>query len=401
MYIFWSGSMKNIMMFSFFALFCLTACQSNQSSLHKFTAIDQAFFIDDQFVSQTPITIESAEDIFALDEEMRTMVKEVLLPERTAMDKTRRLLEHIFNEENIALTYNKNANVTAREVYHQQSANCMSLTIMAYALAKEAGLNIRFQEVEIPEYWVRHGRYNMLTGHVNLVVTPQRPPNKYIVWGTDAVEIDFDPYASKRYFNRKIIDKNRVLAMYYNNKGAEALVAVNYVLAYNYFKTAILFDSSFSTSWGNLGVLYRLTEHEPLAKKVYQYALAVDSENLTVLGNMAILLKLEGDIEGAEKLEKILKQKRHKNPYYQALLADEALYNGKFDQAILYYKRAIKMDGKVHEFYFGLAKVYFQLNKIYEAQKAMQKAIAINRTKTIESQYIAKLNFLKTVELTH
>ncbi len=60
--------------------------------------------------------------------------------------------------------------MTAAQAYHSKSANCMSLTIMAYAMATHAGMNVAFQEVDIPEYWVRNGKYSLLTGHVNLLV---------------------------------------------------------------------------------------------------------------------------------------------------------------------------------------------------------------------------------------
>jgi hypothetical protein len=127
------------------------------------------------------------------------------------------LLDHIFPQDNIALSYKSNANVTAREAFHSATANCMSLIIMAYALAKQAGLAVDFQQVEIPEYRVKNGQCNLLTGHTNLLI---------------------------------------------KTKGGQALVDHQYIIAYQYLKAATQADKLFSSAWGNLAVLYKLTNND-------------------------------------------------------------------------------------------------------------------------------------------
>jgi len=54
---------------------------------------------------------------------------------------------------------------------------------------------------------------------------------------------------------------------------------------------------------------------------------------------------------------------------------------------------------KIHELYFGLAKAYYQMNKIPEAKKAMKTALRLNKVKSTEKQYIAKLNFLNATHV--
>ena len=83
------------------------------------------------------------------------------------------------------------------------------------------------------------------------------------------------------------------------------------------------------------------------------------------------------------------------------MLADEAFYKGKDKEAIKHYKKAIKLDKYVHEFYFGLAKVYYKQEKLDAAKQAMLKAISLNRSASVEYEYTAKLNFLKEKGKTH
>ncbi|MBL4765101.1 MAG: tetratricopeptide repeat protein [Colwellia sp.] len=198
----------------------------------------------------------------------------------------------------------------------------------------------------------------------------------------------------KESFSKKIIDKNTVLAMFYNNKGGQALVDASYNIAYQYFKAATQADRFFSSAWGNLAVLYKLTHNEKIAETTYRHAIRLDKSNYTALANLAILLRKKQAITEAEAIEHKLQAKRKKNPYYHAVLADEAYYQRNYPQALMHYKKAIKLNNNRHEFYFGLAKVYYQMNRLQAAKKAIKMALRLNKVKFTESQYIAKLNFL-------
>ena len=87
--------------------------------------------------------------------------------------------------------------------------------------------------------------------------------------------------------------------------------------------------------------------------------------------------------------------KRSTNPYYHAVLADEAYYRKDYQEALKHYRKALRINNKLHEIYFGLAKVFYQMDKLYDAERAMRKALSLNEAKTTEHQYIAKLNFLQ------
>jgi len=377
----------------------LLACQSNNDNRNYSQKLINSLYLDQKFTKPLLFEIESEQDIFMLDHEMITLVNEKLKNSYSPEKKANILLDHIFSQDNIALSYTSNANITAREAFHSQTANCMSLTIMAYALAKEAGLVVDFQQVEIPEYWIRNGQYNLLTGHINLLIKTKDRLNKTTVYGSNTLQIDFDPYVRKESFSKNVIKKNTVLAMFYNNKGGQALVDDNYIIAYQYFKAATQADKLFSAAWGNLAVLYKLTNNDYLAEATYRHAIALEHKNYTALANLAILLRKNLAIEEAQTIEHKLHTKRNKNPYYHAVLADEAYYNQNYKQAVIHYKKAIKLNNKIHELYFGLAKVYYQMNRMPAAKQAIKQALRLNKTKHTERLYIAKLNFLNAEQL--
>ena len=374
------------------SLLLLSACQSTIKPTSL--AINQQLYLDNDFFLNTSLDIESEEDIFFIDDEMRLSVQQLLAKNQGIIEKTKALLTSIFEKDGIALTYEGNANLTAKETFHTKQANCLSLTILAYVLAKEIGLSAYFQKVDIPEYWIRNGEFNMLTGHVNLKVSSKHFASQTIVYGDNDLQIDFDPAMARNNFPKKVISKKDIIAMFYNNKGAEALVKQQYSVAYQYLKAATMADSKMSRAWGNLGVLYRLTGHLVEAEQIYRFALKLDNNNLTVYTNLSLLLSMQGKEDEAQTIENKIFNLRSHNPYYFALLADEAFYKHNYRKAIKYYKRAIRLNNTIHEFYFGLAKVYYKNRQLPEAKRAIKKALQLNSLEPMQQEYLAKLNFL-------
>jgi tetratricopeptide (TPR) repeat protein len=379
----------------------LSACQNTNNINDKEFIVDESIYLDEYFPHYQDIKIETQNEIFAIDDRMRLMVKEKLMTERNIKKRSMRLLKHIFDQNNIALEYSSTANITAIDAYNSQKANCLSLTIMAYALAKEANLDIEFQDVKVPEYWVRNGSYNMLTGHVNLVITKPRSPHAYVYLGSKILTIDFDPFVTKTSFPKSIISQPYVLSMFYSNKGAEALVNKEFTKAYAYFKSATLIEPKFSSAWANLGILYKRIGQFESAQQSYRHAIKVNPENYTAMSNLALLLDEKNDGKELISIRQTLKNQRENNPYYFALLADEAFYEANYEQALSYYRKAIRLNSRVHEFYFGLTKVYYALNENEKAQSAISRAISYNRIDSIDLRYIAKLDFLKQQEDSH
>lgn len=387
------SSLLIITIFSIFSL--LTACQSAPKFMQSKQLSNTLLYVDDKFNNYNDIYIESEEEIFALDDDMQKLVEEKLKNERDNRRKAKKLLKHFFNPEQVGLAYRAGANVVASQAYQNNEANCLSLTIMAYSLAKASNLDVVFQSVKVPEYWVRNGRVNMLTGHVNLKIVDKKSPTKLVFIDRGILEIDFDPYVVKKTFPKKVIGKNTVIAMFYNNKGANAMIKGDYTSAYAYLKAATQVDPTFSSAWGNLGILYRFNGYEKQAVDTYQYAISLNRNNLTAMSNLSMLLHINGQYENAKELDTFIMRQRANNPYYYALLADEKFYIGDYRQAIQHYRKAIKLNKNIHEFYFGLAKIYYMLDETEKAQSYLKKAIAKNRSRQLDEQYIAKLDILR------
>ena len=180
-------------------------------------------------------------------------------------------------------------------------------------MAEHLGLEGEFQRVHIPEYWALDKGYNLLTGHINLKLRMPKVRRSDVINLYDnqgAMLVDFAPDISGDNFKTTTISKERVAAMFYNNKGAAALVNNKRNEAFSYFLAATQMDPSYSGGWGNLGILFRVIEDYQRAEQAYDYALLADASNNTAAGNLAILYQLTGRQQQAQEIETALANKR-------------------------------------------------------------------------------------------
>ena len=133
----------------------------------------QGLYLDNVFSNNVSAAIETEHDVFQLDDDILTTIRRKTNTRQTTYQKSQIILAHLFDEESIAISYDSHANLTATQTYQSQSANCMSLTILAYSLAAATNLIVKVQAVEVPEYWTRNNNFSVLTGHVNLLIKSQ------------------------------------------------------------------------------------------------------------------------------------------------------------------------------------------------------------------------------------
>ncbi|WP_371372188.1 tetratricopeptide repeat protein [Thalassotalea aquiviva] len=390
---------RNILSSITFSLLLFSCAHVNDplADLKHTTLTHQSLYDDNAFLGYKDYSVVSQDQIFALNDQMKAFVATQLQTEKEPYQRAKKLLTHLFSQSPTSLQYQNGANLTAIETYNQNVANCLSLTILAYTLAEHAKLTLAFQEIIIPEYWVRNGQYNLLTGHVNLKVTGKKQAPGKVVWGQNSITIDFDPYSTKHHFTKRLISKNKVTAMFYNNRGAQAIVAGDSPKAYAYLKAATLMDPKFGPAWANLGLLYKQQNLLELAENTYIKAISLDNKNYNAWNNLSILYASQAKDEKAKAIDIYLLNARIHNPYYHGLLGDEALYQGNFSQAIKHFKRANKMKPEEDEFYFGLAKAYFKLGDLNKSQRYLMKAKAHAPFQSIEKKYQDKLSLFSSL----
>ena len=354
-------------------------------------------FHDDLFPDYALVEIESSQKIFTLSDTAKAFVDKKLDRVDGNNSRIKALASSIFDHSELNLLYKNDANTIASVTFQNRAANCLSLTIMTYAMADYAGLGVLFQQVSTPDLWVRREGTSLLNRHVNLRLFSKNQRNVFFT-NERSYQMDFDSRAQSLRLPVTVIDKSRVLAMFYNNIGAEHLLLKKYTEAYAYFRMALISDPSIVEAWSNLGVLYSRLERSDYAESAYLQALAINDDDSAVWENLSYLYILTGRDDQAQKIISKLEQERKSNPYYHFMLGEIQYEEGNWLQSIVHYKKAKSMNKKQHMFYFALAKSYYKLGDIKNSQLNIKLAQKYASRDGEELLYQSKIDVLNTLE---
>ncbi|AWB65182.1 hypothetical protein C2869_01405 [Saccharobesus litoralis] len=369
----------------------LAGCNSTPSRLTESQL--SSYFADNQFANHNKYYIESAKDIFTLDDDIKKTIRRKISSTHSHEERVKRLMTEIIGKPNKDYIYSGAADLTASEAYRYKTANCLSLTIMAYSMAKEANIGAAFQEVFVPEFWTDRQGQKLANGHVNLRLFATQHNHIYH-HSIYTKEVDFAPEVNSQSLNKRTISKAHIQALFYNNRAANALIEGDLDYAYHYLKQAIELHPDDSPTWSNLGLLYKRRQLIALAEKAYNKALELDPNNLTPLDNLAVLYKQQGKLALSKSIQDKLKTKRANNPFYHQYQGDLALESGDYLAAVSHYKRAIRIAPKHDSFYFGLARAYYSLGDNNKTQQYLAKAKRYADFDDDSHRYQAKLNML-------
>ena len=379
-------------------LIMLSACKVTPlDTVGSVELTDAQLLNDNIFPEHSSYAIESQTDIFHLGNNARDFVDTSIRGQREEHRKIKTLVEAIFERSDLDLIYEEDANTVANATFENGVANCLSLSIMTYAMADYAGFTSNFQEVSIPEYWTRRSGLSLLNGHINLSIQPRMQSGVTRFLNASTI-VDFDLEISSKRFPAKIIDKQLVIAMFYNNRGTDALIENKFNKAYAYLKAAIEADSGFTGAWVNLGYLYRLIGEVKLAEQSYLKAISLDDEHYTAWENLAILYRNTGNVESAETITSYIESQRRANPYYHFMLGQVALDRSNIQQSILHFQEAIRLDDSQHQFFFNLASAYYQKGDLSNAQRYMTAARKKAGTTDAASAYANKVSALNALQ---
>ena len=384
-----------------FSILGLAACSSTQTTteiieptryLLATSGGDKSllFHQSNQHFLNKAIEIETPEQIFALNDEAIGFVTKVVNSDLDDDGKVRALINHIFDRADLDMLYSATANTSAAETYETGYANCLSLTILSYAMTQRAGLKSHFQRVNIPEFWTRREGSSLINGHINLRVMVDKQFGIQSIQHKNVI-VDFDTQIRRRGFTSTDVSKERITAMFYNNKGAELLLKKDNYNAYRFISEAVKTDARFSDAWVNLGLLYRRLGEYSLAESVYELAAQLDKKNLTALDNLAYLYEFQGLNDKAEDVRSKLQSRRQRNPFYHMMLGEIAYEENQYALSIRHFNDAISIDREQHLFYFGLAKAHYASGDKKLAQRYLKRAKRNSLDDELSDLYASKL----------
>jgi tetratricopeptide (TPR) repeat protein len=304
---------------------------------------------------------------FDLNADIRKELKNIP-PINSELRTLNQVLAIIF--ERLSLRYSLTPTRSAVETFRAQEGNCLSFVNLFVGLARERGLNPFY--VEVTDYQRWNYREGMVVSQGHIV------GGMYL----DGVlrTFDFLPYSRKAYKDFKPIDDLTATAHYYNNLGAEALLAGNTGEAERLLKIATGIAPRFVKSINNLGVCQARTGRVAEALATYQKGVAIEPDNSTLLINMTRVYQQLGRSADADQLLSRIDESNTTNPFFFVYQGEVALAKGDFDKALDYMTRAYRLDSEVPEVHLGFVKVYLALGDLEKAKHYLERALKLDAT---------------------
>ena len=354
-----------------------------------------AAFLNDAAFAPPAQRIDTGQ-LFALSPEMRRHLNSTPFRKRLREEgQAYGLVQALYDRRELRLDYDATYTGTAAETYAARSGNCLSLVIMTAAFARELGMSVRFQEVQIEETWTRERALYLVSSHVNLNLGQAGPSRDFDSSATLTVDfVQLPPNASERV---RYLDENDIVARYMNNRAAEEIAQGRHTEAYWWARGALLKKPGLAATLNTLAVIYQRSGQPLLAEQVYRAALERDPDSLIVMQNLAPLLAANGKAAEAAALTQRIARLYPAPPYHYFDQGMQAYQAGDFNKARALFGREVARAPHNDEFHFWLGVANLQLGEWKTAEKQLALARDHSVRPDTRERYSAKLAHLRDV----
>lgn len=349
---------------------------------------------DDAF--QRPAQLPRPSEIFAVSPEMVRYVQDTAqgMLRRQGLDHG--LVQALYSRRQLQLEYDSERTRTAAEAFEARAGNCLSLAIMTGALADELGLQVRFQTVDVESTWERSGALLLRNNHIN--VSLRRPLQTQVVASTgEWLTVDFLPPRSIEKLKVHEVSRDRVVAMFLNNRAAEDLARDHTDAAYWWARTAVVQDPAFADAYNTLAVIYRRQNQPAWAEAALRRALALRPDSIIALDNLAGLLEQLGRGDEAAPVRARLAQLQPRAPFTHFDAGMAALQRGDYARARDLLEQEVARSNDYHEVHMGLAVAYMNLGEPSAAARHLKLAQENVGSRKRKAIYAAKLEQLRAM----
>jgi Tfp pilus assembly protein PilF len=308
------------------------------------------------------------------------------------------LVDALYAKGELKIEYESSMTRTAAQTYAARAGNCLSLVIMTAAFAKELGMPVRYQSVEVDESWSRSGGLYLVSSHVNLSLGKRASDRLHGNDSEPMLTIDFlPPEDASRYATHRL-DEDDIVAMYMNNRAAEALVQERVDDAYWWARAAMERQPQSGMAFNTLGVVYVHKGDMGQAERVYRAALAREPENVVVMQNLVpVLTRLGKDVEAKALAARIVSIEPHP-PFQFFNEGIQAFEGGDYRKAKALFAREVKRAPYYDEFHFWLAIAHLRLGEAAQAREQLALARDTCTRRDTRELYSAKLAHLRSLQ---
>ena len=303
-------------------------------------------------------------DPLELSGEMKQWVKAQVLKKDNRESRAWLLSYAMLTPYLLDFTYDPRVTLTAKEAFRTRRGNCLTFSNLFVAMAREAGLDAWYREVEIPPEWSSVDDTLLVSKHINSAT--QDRGNEYVV--------DVSRRKEAQHQRHRRLSDQEARAQLYNNLGADALIAGDLPMAYAYFRKALETVHGLDYVWSNLGVVFNRNGQTRDAILAYETALRLEPGQTVALNNLFSIYEEAGDVARAEELRARVERNRRRNPYYLDYLAKLAMEEERWEDAVALARKAIRLEENEYRFHYRLAQAQYRAGNASIAESSLRQA---------------------------
>lgn len=312
-----------------------------------------------------------------------------------------KLAEHGYYDD----YYDAGLTLSASQAFTLKRGNCLSYTHMFIALAREAGLDARYELVGAPPlYSVTDGILEHQVHIRSRVLWPNefsRSDSNHI-WPTHGIartlsapRVNLERYISVDFNERNmrgyegtIVSDDFALSLHFANNAVEYWKRRDESKAFIHIVESIRLAPRYADHWVNLATFYARRGLSNEALLINRYALSLDPHHVVALAGV-IQAAARGEMGRAKTR---LQRLRNNNAHYQFALAQRATSNQDLLSALRYVERSIALKKRNHEFLAFKADVLTSLHRYSEARETLKRAILHAKGEPTREEYESRLN---------
>lgn len=338
------------------AMAALSGCAVNPAAVPASTPI----WHDARFEwSASRVTVTQGE-LFTLEPVLAEKLADPALKKLGNARKLEHVMNLLYGQGMRRFDYSAGHSTTARDTWVNHRGDCLSLTVLVYAMGRALDMQPVMQEVKVLPLIDRRGNVDYYNHHVNALF-PRSGPTQTLEGRLTATNmvLDFEPQIGSR-LRGEALSEAAILARFYNNLAAEFLANQQLPQAYAHFKAAIATDARYAASYTNLATLYRSVGLVADAENLLRQAIGMSEVIDVPLHLLQQLLQAQGRLEEAQQIRNQLQQRRTQDPYYWAALGLQHLKDAQFSRAIDALEQAQTLSSGFDEVHRLLAVAYWR-----------------------------------------
>ncbi|HEY1043444.1 MAG TPA: hypothetical protein VGE60_06240 [Telluria sp.] len=356
--------------------------------------VPQQLFADAQFGA--PSEEIDTSRLFDLSPAMRDYLRSPRFREMVRNRGAQRgLVDALYNEGELRLDYDATATRPAASTFELKSGNCLSLVIMTAALARGLDMAVTFQEVRVGETWSRMGSLYTASGHVNIVLG-----GRSVAGAADMREslvVDFLSQEDAAKQRSVALEEATIVAMYANNRAAEALAANRVADAYWWARKALEVEPGLAIAYNTLGAVYQVRGDNLMAERAFRAVLARERDSVIAMQNLAPVLEAQGKTREARDMRARLAALDPEPPYHYFRAGVDAMRNAEYRLARDMFRREVERAPYSDQFHYWLGLAHLQLGDTGAAREQMALAVENSVSRGSRDAYSSKLQRLKAM----